>query len=186
MNKLTGKASDLVLFLMGQEKDKLWDLSEHKQKRSLSQNAYYWTLAGKVAQKTGVSSAEIHNRNLRDLGLVLRIDEKIVPVYLPDTDESERTVLKADTYHLKPTSNVKEGKDGQLHRCYVMLRGSSTFNVQEMTALLDLMIQEAKALDIEVLSDTELAHIRELERIAEQNKSRRNNPQNKGDSGKAG
>lgn len=175
MNKLTGNANDIVLFLMSADKDKLWDLTEHKERRSLSQNAYYWVLVGKVAQVTRVSASEIHNRNLRDLGLVLRIDDKLVPVYIPDNDESEQETLEAETYHLKPTSSVKTGKDGKVYRCYVMLRGSSSFNVQEMTALLDLMIQEAKSLDIEVISEDELRHIRELERNAEKNKSRSNN-----------
>lgn len=157
---MIGKANDLVLFLMNADREKLWDLTEHKEKRSLSQNAYYWVLAGKVAQKTRVPSQEIHNRNLRDLGLVLRIDGALVPVYLPDNDDSEKIALHADTYHLKPTSSVKEGKDGKLYRCYVMLRGSSTFNTEEMTALLDLMIQEAKAQGIETLSPDELERMR--------------------------
>ena len=157
---MIGKASDLVLFLMNADKDTLWDLAEHKNKRTLSQNAYYWVLAGKVAQKTKITTQEIHNRNLRDLGLVLRIDGALVPVYLPDNDESEKTALHAETYHLKPTSQVKEGKDGKLFRCYVMLRGSSSFNTEEMTALLELMIQEAKAQGIETLSPDELERMR--------------------------
>ena len=157
---MIGKASDLVLFLMSADKDKLWELQEHKTKRTLSQNAYYWVLAGKVAQKTRIPAQEIHNRNLRDLGLVLRIDGALVPVYLPDNDESEKTALHAETYHLKPTSHVKEGKDGKLYRCYVMLRGSSSFNTEEMTALLDLMIQEAKAQGIETLTPEELERMR--------------------------
>ena len=157
---MIGKANDIVLFLMNADKEKLWDLTEHKEKRTLSQNAYYWVLAGKVAQRTHITTQEIHNRNLRDLGLVLRIDGALVPVYLPDNDESEKISLHADTYHIKPTSSVKEGKDGKLYRCYVMLRGSSTFNTEEMTALLELMIQEAKAQGIETLTPDELERMR--------------------------
>lgn len=36
---ITGKASDLVLYLMQADKDVVWDLKEHKAKRTLSQNA---------------------------------------------------------------------------------------------------------------------------------------------------
>lgn len=177
--KRTGKANDLVLFLMNQDKDKLWDLSEHTNKRSLSQNAYYWELVGKVAQKTRISSAEIHNRNLRDLGLVLRIDGAIVPVYLPDNDESERIALQADTYHLKPTSEIKTGKCDKVFRCYVMLRGSSSFNTDEMSALLDLIIQEAEAVGIQTKTPDELARMREIERNAQANKSGKHNASGK-------
>lgn len=174
MEKRTGKANELVLFLMTVDREKVWDLSEHKEKRSLNSNSYYWALVGKVAQKTRIPSAVIHNQNLRDLGLVWRINDELLPVYIPDTEKAENEVLNATNYHMKPTSQVKEGKDGQMYRCYVMLRGSSTFNTEEMSALLDLMIQEAKAQEIETMTPNELEHMRELERNAQKNKSSSN------------
>ena len=176
---ITGKPSDLVLYLMAADKEALFDLSEHKAKRSLSQNSYYWALLGRVAQKTRISSNVIHNQNLRDLGLVLRINGELIPVYLPDTDEAEKMAIEAETYHLKPTSQTKEGKDGKLYRCYVMLRGSASFNTEEMTALLDLMIQEAKAQDIETMTPAELERLRELERNAQKNKGDSDNAKGK-------
>ena len=176
----TGTAQDLVLFLMNQEKGKLFDLTEHKEKRSLNSNSYYWALVGKVAQKTHISSNVIHNQNLRDLGLIWRINDEVIPVYLPDTENAEKEALNATTYHIKPTSQVKEGKDGKMFRCYVMLRGSSTFNVEEMSALLDLMIQEAKAQGIETMTPSELQHLRELERNAQKNKGRGNHAESTG------
>lgn len=178
---ITGKANELVLWLMQADREKLYDLKEHKEKRSINQNSYYWTLVGKVAQKTKVSSTVIHNQNLRDLGLVLRVNDCVVPIYLPDTDEAEETALNAETYHIKPTSQVKEGNCGQVFRCYVMLRGSSSFNVDEMSALLDLMIQEAKAQGIETMTPSELAHMREVERNAQAHKSGSNKPRSKGE-----
>ena len=160
---MIGKARDLVLFLMGADPEIKWDLREHKEKRSRSQNSYYWALIGEVAKKTGISSSAIHNRNLRDLGLVLRINDALVPVYLPDTDEAESQALEAETYHIKPTSSIKMGRDGRAYRCYVMLRGSSTFQTDEMKAFLDLLIQEAKALGIETATPDELERMRQYE-----------------------
>lgn len=171
MERITGHPSDLVVYLMSADKNALFDLSAHKVKRTLSQNSYYWALLGQVAQKSGISSSVIHNQNLRDLGLVLRVNDEVVPVYIPDTDEAEKIALAADEYHIKPTSQVKEGKDGKMYRCYVMLRGSKTFNTEEMTALLNLMIQEAVAQKIEVLTPRELAQMREHEKNAQKNKS---------------
>lgn len=160
---MTGNAEKIVMFLMGQDKSLIWDLSPHKDKRSLNQNSYYWSLAGKVARSMSISTARLHNLMLRDVGFIERMDEKAIPVYLPDTDEAEEKALEAETYHIKPTSQIKVDKDGKSWRCYVMLRGSHTFNTTEMSALLDLMIQEAQALGIETLSEKELANIRELE-----------------------
>ena len=170
---MTGTAEQIVVFLMAQDKEKKWDLTEHKERRRLTQNAYYYMLLGKIAQKTHISTAEIHNRTLRDLGLVERMNGSVVPVYLPDTDEAERDALRSETFHIKPTSQVKEGKDG-LYRCYVLLRGSHTFSVAEFSALVDLAVQDAQAQGIETLTPDELEHIRELERQAEVKHGKRN------------
>lgn len=173
--KITKTTSEMIMFLATQDKDLKWDLTEHKSKRSMSQNSYYWMLAGKVASKTarfGANVNIIHNRNLRELGLAERINDELVCVYIPDTDKAEEETLNAESYHVKPTSQTRLGKDGQVFRCYVMLRGSHTFNTSEMSALVDLMVQEAKAVGVETMTPQELEHIRQLEREAERRKAK--------------
>lgn len=170
MKTVTGKPEQLVTILMRAERDQLYDLSPHKEKRSMSQNAYYWVLAGKVARALKISTARLHNTLLRDVGLVERMGDDLIPVYLPDTDEAENKALEAETFHLKPTSQVKTGKDGKPWRCYVMLRGSHTMNTAEMSRLVDLMVQEAQAQGIETLTWKELQHMREVEAQHEQKK----------------
>lgn len=169
-NKITGTPFDICRFLMQVDIDQnsKWDLIPHKEKRNLSQNAYYWLLLEKLAVKTHTPKAKIHNINLRHLGLVERVGDKPVYILLPDTDEVEEETLLALTYHLMPRKETKVGTDGKTYRWYCMLRGSSDMNVQEMSALVDFAVQDAKANDIEVLSPAELAHIRELELQHEQ------------------
>lgn len=170
--KITGKAIDIVTYLMSDNADKnaIYDLALHqeKKKRTLSQNAYYWKLLEEMAVKSHVSKAEIHNTNLRHLGLVLRIEDKPVYILLPDSEKAEKETLNAITYHLSPRKETKVGTDGKTYRWYVMLRGSSEMNVAEMSALVDLAAQDAKALGIEVLSPDELEHMRQLELKHEQ------------------
>lgn len=170
---ITKNTTEMIMFLAGQERDMLWDLTEHKERRSMSQNSYYWALAGKVSVKTakfGANINEIHNRNLRELGLLERVNDELVCVYIPDTDEAEKQAVNAENYHIKPTSQTRQGKDGQMFRCYVMLRGSHTFSVAEMSALVDLMVQEAKAVGVETMTPQELEHLRALEAEAERRK----------------
>lgn len=165
--KITRKANELIMFLAGQSQEKLFDLEEHKEKRSLTQNAYYWALAGKVVKKSikfGTNINELHNRNLRELGLREYVNDQPIVLYLPDTEEAEKATLNAESYHVKPTSQTKLGKDGTLFRCYVMLRGSHSFNSEEMSALVDLMIQEAEAVGVETITPRELAQMREWEK----------------------
>lgn len=172
--KITKTTSEMIMFLASQDRDIKWDLTEHKERRSRSQNSYYWELAGKVAAKTarfGAGINEIHNRNLRELGLYEYINDELVCVYIPDTDAAEKAAISAESYHIKPTSRTRLGKDGQVFRCYVMLRGSHTFNTAEMSALVDLMVQDAKAVGVETMTPQELEHIRQLEREAERRKN---------------
>jgi hypothetical protein len=175
MEKITGTALDIVTYLMGDGVDKkaLYDLELHqeKKKRTLSQNAYYWKLLEQIAVESHVSKAEIHNTNLRHLGLVLRISDKPVYILLPDTEKAEKEALNAITYHLAPRRETKLGTDGKIYRWYVMLRGSSEMDVHEMSALVDLAVQDAKAHGIETLTPAELEHMRQLE--LEQEKRRK-------------
>lgn len=161
----TGNREQILLYILGQnDPDKKWDIKEHKEKRSLSQNAYYWQLLEKLAVKTHTPKAEIHNLNLRHLGLVEMIDDKRITILIPDTDEAEKKTLLSSTYHLSPTRQTKVGTDGITYRFYVMLRGSADMNVAEMSALVDLAVQDAKAQGIETLTPTQLEQMRELER----------------------
>ena len=167
MDKITGRAVDIVAFLMEQaDKDALFDLTPHieKRKRTLTQNAYYWQLLEKMAVAQKISKAEIHNINLRHLGLTLKVADNPVYILLPDTEEVEKQTLIAETYHLAPRRETKVGKDGKIYRWYVMLKGSHDMTTQEMAALLDLAIQDAKAIGgIDLLTPRELEELREYE-----------------------
>jgi hypothetical protein len=169
---MVGDKNRLITYLVSQAEGLLFDLSPHKEKRTLNQNAYYWKLCGMVAKATGVSSSEIHNLNLRAIGLCEDFGGERAIVYIPDTEQAEKQALNSETLHLKPTSQIKQGNDGVIYRAYVMLRGSHSFNTAEFTALLNLMIQDAKALDIEVLPPAELERMRQL---AEQEEKRKGN-----------
>jgi hypothetical protein len=170
---MTGNAQEIITFLFDADKKQIWDIEPHKEKRRLTQNAYYWVLLEKLAVKTHVSKAEIHNTNLRALGLVERMGDKPIYIMLEDTEKVEKQTLLAETYHLAPTRQTKTGTDNKTYRWYVMLRGSSSMNVEEMSALVDLAVQDAKEQGIETLTPNELEHIRELERNNEKKHNKR-------------
>jgi hypothetical protein len=160
---MIGTALDIITALWkSKDSDTKYELKEYRKKRSKSQNAYYWSLLGEVARVTGIHSARIHNENLRHLGLVFKVGGELVITFLPDTEEGEQTALESEELHLQPTSQVKDGKRCRL-RAYKLLRGSSDFNTAEMSALVDLMIEEAKAQGIETMPPDELARIRQYE-----------------------
>ena len=160
---MTGNAEQITLYLMRQGKpEKLYDIKEHKERRSLDSNSYYWVLVSKLSQKLRMSCARIHNTMLRDVAPPYLIDGRVAMQPIPDTDEAESQVIESTTYHLKPSSGTIEGKDGQVYRWYIILRGSSTFNKEEMSALIDRVVAECKEQDIETATPTELAQMAEL------------------------
>lgn len=167
MEKITGNAEKIVTFLMGQDRNLVWDVKPHREHRTLSQNAYYWVLLGKTADVLRMSKSALHNRMLRNYGQYMRINGQIVTTALPDTDDTEKMVLEAETYHLKPTSQVRLGKHDTMYRTYVFMRGSSDYNTKEMTVLLDGLIQEAQSVEVETLTPDELARMREYEQRKE-------------------
>lgn len=153
---MTGNKLQIIKLVESEPLDKLWDIKEHKAKRSLNQNSYYWALLAKVAEKLSISRNRCHNEMLASYGQDEYVDDRLVYVTIHDNEKAEREAMEAETYHLRPTSSVMDGNDGMLYRVWVMLRGSHTYNTAEMRRLLEGMIDEAKQLGIETLPEEEL------------------------------
>lgn len=144
-----------------EESDLAISLKKWREHRSLSANAYYWVLVGKLSELTGQPNAVIHNMLLRRYGVAEIVGGQLLTVMVPDTDEAERETLEKEIYHLKPTSKLKEGKDGRMFRAYILLKGSSDFDTKEMARLIDGTIEECKEVGIDTLSTEEVRRMME-------------------------
>lgn len=129
---------------------------KYRKKRSLDANAYYWQLITKLAHCVGISKPAAHNIMLRKYGQDEIIGGKLIYLILPDTDAAEEQALEAETYHIKPTSEVRVGTDGEIYRTYIMIRGSSTYDTKEMSKLIDGLVTECKNVGIETLTPEEI------------------------------
>ena len=163
MFRLIGKPKQLITMLLNLNQDTVYEIREHKEKRSMSQNAYYWTLLGQLAGKLKMSKPELHNRMLRSYGQIEIFGGKAARLSLPDTDETEEKALKSETVHMRPTSQTITLADGVTYRTYVLLKGSSDLNTAEMAQLLDGLIEECKQNDIETMTPKELEELRRIE-----------------------
>jgi len=128
-----------------------------REKRSRDANAYYWKLVDMIADAKKLKSSVVHNMMLRDYG-TLEPDWYTV---VPDTDADEERVLASQFYHLKPTTEVKVGRDGNAWRTYLVIKGSSEYDTKEMSRLIDGTVQEAKQLGIETLPPAEIERLKE-------------------------
>lgn len=131
-------------------------LKRYREKRSLDANRYYWELIGKLAEALEISKPRAHNLILRRYGQDEVIDGHLMIVYLPDTEEAEKRALEADTYHIRPTAQIKPGKDGVNYRAYIMRRGSSAYDTKEMSMLIDGLVSDCREMGIETLPSDEL------------------------------
>lgn len=137
-------------------------VTEYKAKRSLDANAYYWLLIGKLSKALNISTSYCHNVMLRRYGVLEMFDDKPVYLLIQETDEASRKADEAETYHIKPTSNVREGNDGKMYRTYMMLKGSHEYDTAEMATLIAGIRSECINVGIPVETPDEIARLLSL------------------------
>ena len=124
----------------------------HKEKRSLNANSYFHVLCGKIAQSIHTGQTEVKNRLIREYGQWEIIDGMIPTITMKA--EYEDRILNTDGLHLKVISRDKETVR------FGLMRGSSTYSTAEMSQLIDGTVNEAKGLDIEVLTPDQLERLK--------------------------
>ena len=157
---MIGNKVQAVTYIIGLPDDAKVEVKEWKPVRSKQQNAYYWALVNRIANRMNLSKTEVHNLMLRDYGQYMSIGGETPIVYIPDTEQAEAETRRSAVMHLKPTSYTKEGKGDVDFRAYRVMMGSRFYDTGEMAILLRGCVQEAKALGIETLTPEELQTMR--------------------------
>lgn len=133
--------------LKGLEKLSL-KFGKFKKKRSLDANAYCWQLIGKIAEKTKVPKDEVYRQAIKEIGGnydVVCIKEEAAESLMSAWArngigwQSDTTLSKLDG-----CTNV------------ILYYGSSTYDTEQMSRLIDNIIQDCKALGIETKSQAEI------------------------------
>ena len=147
-----GKAMNLVR----NRKRMLYDLEvkEHRQKRSLDANAYARVLIHKLAAVERITPEEVYLLNIPKVG------NNYTPVCLRECDV-QRFIKSWESNGLGWP--VKDLGPSQVPGCRNLMayHGSSTYDTQQMSVLIDNLVQDCKALDIETLSPEKLALLKE-------------------------
>lgn len=134
------QARDMVDELRGAEKLTL-KVGKFKKKRSLDANAYCWTLIGKIAEKTGVPKSDVYRQAIREIGG----NYEIVCV----KEEAADSLRKGWEHNGLgwQTDTMLSKLDGCTN--VVLYYGSSTYDTEQMTRLIDSIIADCKELGIE-------------------------------------
>ena len=135
------------------------EIKKHRDKRSLSANAYFHVLVDKLRQALKISFAECKNNLITSYGQVDYIGDEQVIVKTNIPPEVMRT---NETLHCLCVKASKEGDTEVFF--YRVYRGSHTYDSKEMAQLIDGTIEECKLQDIETLSPYELARLEGYEK----------------------
>ena len=143
---MIGNAEAIIQYLFQQDREKLYEVREYKQKRSLSANNYFWLLINEIANVTRQSKDEIHLQMLKEYG------QNEVFSIRSDIDVSR---------YLKYYEEIGKGKvNGKEFTHYRVFKGSSEMDSREMAILLDGVVQEAEQLGIPTLTPAEIARLK--------------------------
>ena len=118
------------------------EIKEYKEKRSLNANALLWKLCNELGNKLRISKEEVYLMALKNYG------------------QSEVISIQSDVNiqgYFKYFEEIGTGKiNNKEFTHYKIYKGSSEYDTQEMSILLDGVVQEAKEQGIQVLSASEL------------------------------
>lgn len=181
--KFTGDTDMVIRYIMDRKMEKpdvVWDLNEHKEvkKRSLNSNAYFYVLVNKIAIKQRISDTEVHDKFLSENRYYYKNDEGGIDWKVSPIEPNAYGLIKekvGDYYEyyvdsgMTVTLQKEQGdkvkyQDGKevAGKVYWHIKGSHEMDSKQMARLLDSVIFEAKQLDIEVLTPSEIAHMNAL------------------------
>lgn len=137
-------------------KEKLYDceLKEHREKRSLDANAYCWTLIGKLSEAMKIPPVEVYREAIRNVG------SAYTPLCVREKDV--KRVKESWSRHGMGWF-VEDLGQSQVPGCRTLAayHGSSVYDTRQMAALIDNLVQDCKALNIETLPPDKLALLKE-------------------------
>lgn len=142
---MIGKPLKIIEFLYNQDKDKIFEIHEKKEKRSLSQNAYAWKLITELGNVLRKSKEEVYLQMLKDYG-----QNTIIVV------ASDINILGFFKYYEKIKSFKNKDKTFDEYKIY---KGSSEFDSREMSIFIDGIIQECQSVGIETMTPDEIKRL---------------------------
>lgn len=133
-------------------------VKKYTEKRTLSANAYMWVLIGKIAEATNIPKDEVYRKHIREMGVY-----RVIEI----NNDAAETFITAWAMHGAGwiCEKTEIGSERTLLNAYY---GSSVYSKKQMARLIDSVVQDAVALEIEVKTPDEIAEMISLWQTAEQ------------------
>jgi hypothetical protein len=131
-----------------------YEIERKRKKRSTDANAYFFALADKLAEKLNISKTEIYRNYIKEIGGVSEVVcvkteavEKLCEGWRHNGLGWQTDVVPSK---LKGCTNV------------ILYYGSSTYNTEQMSRLINLIVEDCKVQGIETRTPNEIANMLSL------------------------
>ena len=129
--------------------NKLLDITikKHRNKRSLDANAYCFVLCQKIAEKVGNTKEYVYRQAIKNVGQF-----EIVPIR---NDALEKWMNAWNSKGLGWISEVFSESKIEGYTNTINYYGSSVYDTKEMALLINEIVEQAKELDIDTITESE-------------------------------
>ena len=124
-----------------------YDIKKTRKKRSLDANAYAWKLINDISLATRISPEEVYRNALLDIPTLYYI------ALIPD-EYTDAAMTDWQKGHIGRKAEKEPAYTGYSNVFFHM--GSSDFDTRQMSMLIDNLIQDCRALDIETRPQDEI------------------------------
>lgn len=130
------------------------DIKKYHKKRSLDANAYFWTLADKLAEQLNITKEEIYRNSIQNIG-----------------GNTETICVKNDTvdklcehWQNKGLGWLTDTFPSKIEGCtnIILYFGSSTFDTSQMNRLISNIVQDCEAVGIDTKTPDQIAEMLSL------------------------
>lgn len=142
---MIGTPEEISRYLWQLDKEKIYEIKEYKQKRSLNQNSYAWKLITELGNVLRKSKEEVYFEMLKAYGQseIISMLSTISPVgYFK--------------YYEEIGTGIVNGKEFTHYKIY---KGSSEYNSKEMSIFIDGIVQDCISVGIQTLSSEEIEEL---------------------------
>ena len=143
---------EIINWLYNQDKNKTFDIKEHKEKRSLNANSYCWLLLGKIADAVGTTKEKVYKDYIKNKG-----------VYRIITMSSEAVSTFEKVWNDSGLGWICEKLENKIAGLtdVIAYYGTSSYNTKQMANFIDYVVQECQQLGIEIKSELEIKSLLE-------------------------
>lgn len=141
-----------------EEREYIIEIKEHRKKRSLDANAYCWLLLDKMASRIHESKTEIYRSYIKEIGG--NSDTVQMTAATPE-ELKERVQRLRDFWELRGLGWQSDIIESNLPTtCSVVLYyGSSAYNTEQMSRLIEMIVQDCETFGIETKDPAELERL---------------------------